>query len=85
MIRILALLSIILFSCSQPEKDYYKQTKKVIHSVKAKTLKNGSVVCTLLFVGGGYAIVDGEKGSCLHKGDTINVVTFASDSSSGRF
>ena len=77
---ILALAIIILSSCNTEErKDYYKNTTKVIHSVKAQRNKDGHVICTLLFVGGGYVIVGEEKGSCLKKGDTVNVTTYASD------
>lgn len=78
---LLAITAIFLLACNDaPIKEYYKKTNRIIKSVKARELPNGSIICTLKFVGGGMAVVDDKKGSCLHEGDTIEVITYASDS-----
>ena len=73
---ILALL-IFLTACDSPiKKEYYRTDKFVIKSIKARRLNSGIVVCTLKFYKrAGYVIVDEDKGSCLYKGDTIELIT----------
>lgn len=76
--KLVLTLLIFLTACNQPEKkEYFKKEKFVIRSITAKKIKNGFVMCTLKLEGkAGYVVVDGEKGSCLSKGDTVELITY---------
>lgn len=75
--KLILALVILLMACNSPErKEYFQKDKFVIKSIKAKRQSNGIVVCTLKFKNrAGYVLVDEQKGSCLHKGDTIELIT----------